>query len=83
MLIREYSGVNVWVVSHHLTKLSFRANVERWSEKKFIHVDNTEKPVNCGVTIYNGNPAAGKNGKLELKHYNLKLYADKTENEPA
>lgn len=83
MLIREYAGANVWVISHHLTKLSFRANIERWSPAEFIRVDNNEKPVNCGVTIYTGNPKAGKNGKLELKHYNLKLYAEKNENEPA
>lgn len=83
MLIREYAGANVWIVSHHLTLLSFRANIERWSEEKFTQVDNTEEPVNCGVTIYDGNPKAGKNGKLELKHYNLKLYANKKENEPA
>ena len=74
MLIREYAEKDVWVISHHLTKLSFRASIERWSPEEFIRVDNEEKPVNCGVTIYGGNPKAGKDGKLELKHYNLKLY---------
>jgi broad specificity phosphatase PhoE len=74
MLIREYAEKDVWVISHHLTKLSFRANIERWSPEEFIRVDNEEKPVNCGVTTYGCNPKAGKNGKLELQHYNLKLY---------
>jgi broad specificity phosphatase PhoE len=69
-LIREYSGANVWIVSHHITKLAFRANLERLSPEEFIRLDTMEKPVNCGVTIYRGTPMLGKNGKLVLESYN-------------
>lgn len=74
MLVREYSGANVWLISHHLTKLSIRGLLERLSPEEFIRLDREEKPINCGVTVYEGIPDAGKNGKLQLKHYNLKLW---------
>lgn len=76
MLIRECTGMHVMVVMHHLTKLAIRANLERLSPKQFIYLDNHEKPVNCGVTHYVGNPDVGKDGRLELDFYNLKLYED-------
>lgn len=74
MLIREYSEKHVWMVSHHLTKLSIRANLERLSPEEFIRIDEKEKPINCGITHYEGNPDVGTNGRLELTKYNLKLY---------
>lgn len=74
MLVREYAGARVWVVSHHLTKLSIRANLERLSPEQFIYKDDYEKPINCGVTQYEGDPKKGKDGKLVLVDYNLKLW---------
>lgn len=74
MLVREYSGAHVWLVSHHLTKLSIRANLERLSPEEFMQIDNDDKPINCGVTTYIGNPDVGKDGRLELRDYNLKFY---------
>ncbi len=73
-LIREHAGENVLVVTHHLCLLALRANMERWSAAKFIDVDEHEKPLNCGVTIYRGKPELGKAGRLVLDEYNLKLY---------
>ncbi len=73
-LIREYSGHTVFVITHHLTILSMRANQERWGEEEFVEMDEHHKPINCGVTIYNGVPNAGKDGRLILGEYNLKLY---------
>lgn len=73
-IIREYAGKNVLVVTHHLTILSIRANFERLSPEQFLGLDEKEKPVNCGVTMYKGTPNLGKNGKLELAFYNKKLY---------
>jgi len=74
MLIREYSGMNVWLFTHHLTILSLRANLERLSPEQFIELDEHQKPVNCGLTTYIGNPNKGKNGKLELLSYNQNLW---------
>jgi broad specificity phosphatase PhoE len=73
-LVREYAGKHVLIVTHHLTILSFRANFERLSHEAFIQLDETEKPRNCGVTIYRGNPGLGTNGRLELECYNKCLW---------
>lgn len=73
-LIRENAGQNVLVVSHHLTLLSLRSNLERWGREKFIETDRNDKPINCGVTIYRGNSEQGNDGKLILEGYNQKLY---------
>lgn len=76
MLIREQAEQKVLAVTHHLTILSTRANLERWGQAEFIETDEKAKPYNCGVTIYKGNPDAGRNGRLELKEYNTKHYSD-------
>lgn len=73
-IIREYAGKNVLVITHHLTILSTRANLERLSPEQFLALDENEKPVNCGVTMYEGKPDRGRNGQLELAFYNRKLY---------
>lgn len=74
MLIREYAGKRVLLVSHHLTILSFRGIFERLSPEEFVYLDEHEKPVNCGVTTYIGNPKLGTDGKLELVEYNKKFW---------
>lgn len=76
MLIREYAEKHVWLITHHLTLLSIRANLERLSPEEFIRIDEEEKPVNCGVTIYEGHRGMGTSGKLVLKCYNRKLYGE-------
>lgn len=78
MLIREYAEANVVEVSHHLTILLRRKKVERLSVAEFIRLDKKEKPLNAGVTIYDGKPGLGSRGegKLVLRDYNLKLYPD-------
>lgn len=73
-LIREFSGKKVLAISHHLTILAMRAHLERLSPEQFIQLDRNEKPVNCGVTIYRGDPTQGEDGKLVLFKYNKKLY---------
>ncbi len=73
-LVREFAGQSVFAFTHHLTILSMRANLERLGVEQFQHLDEKEKPVNCGVTIYRGEPGQGKNGKLLLQKYNDQLY---------
>jgi broad specificity phosphatase PhoE len=73
-LIREHAERKVLVISHHLTLLSFRANLERWGREEFIEADRNDKPINCGVTVYKGDPQQGKNGRLSLEIYNKRLY---------
>jgi broad specificity phosphatase PhoE len=76
MLIREFAGQRVLVVTHHLTILAIRANLERLGVDEFLRLDREEKPINCGVTSYRGIPNVGRHGhgKLELVAYNQKLY---------
>ena len=73
-LVREHAGQKVLLISHHLTKLSIRANLERWTPEQFIHVDENDKPVNCGITHYECMENQGSDGRLVLKEYNVKLY---------
>lgn len=74
MLIRECAGMNVLLITHHLTILSVRANLERLTPEEFIHIDEEEKPVNCGVTVYRGDSNLGADGRLVLDRYNQMLY---------
>lgn len=73
-LTREFSGQRVMAITHHLNILAVRANLERWNKDKFMKVDKEDKPVNCGVTIYRGDPVRGKDGKLVLQTYNKQYY---------
>lgn len=73
-LIREYAEKEVLLVTHHLTILSIRANLERLSPEEFLHLDKEEKPVNCGVSTYVGHPDGGIRGKLVLDNYNKCLW---------
>lgn len=74
MLIREWAEKDVWLITHHITILSKRANIEHLTPEQFIHLDETEKPINCGVTRYECNPELGRDGKLELVVYNSCLF---------
>lgn len=73
-IIREYAGKDVLIVTHHLTILSILANFERMSPEQFLEMDHGNKPINCGVTLYEGDPTLGKNGKLVQRFYNKKFY---------
>ena len=73
-LTRDFSEKNVLAITHHLTILAVRANLERLSAEQFMELDEHETPINAGVTIYKGNPDIKGRGKLVLEKYNLKLY---------
>lgn len=73
-LVREHAGQNVLLISHHLTTLSIRANLERWTPEQFIDVDENAKPFNCGITHYECKEDQGTDGRLVLNEYNVKLY---------
>lgn len=73
-LTRDYKERNVLAVTHHLAILSLRANLERLDENEFLRLDEEEKPINAGVTIYRGNPTEGSDGRLVLDVYNAKLH---------
>jgi len=73
-LTREFSGKRVMAITHHLTILATRANLERLGPEGFMHLDEHEAPVNCGVTRYIGRPELGHDGRLEMNEYNRQHY---------
>jgi len=73
-IVRDYSERRVLIVSHHLTLLSFMAAIQRWDCATFTKWNEEQKPINCGLTIFRGNPHVGSEGRLELLEYNKKLY---------
>lgn len=42
-LIRDFSGKNVLAITHHLSILSLRANLERLDAEQFLRLDNFKK----------------------------------------
>jgi broad specificity phosphatase PhoE len=75
-ITREFAGKRVMAITHHLTILATRANFERMGPEEFLHLDEHEKPVNCGVTRYVGKDVPGSRGKLVLERYNQRYYED-------
>lgn len=73
-ITREFSGQIVWEICHHLTLLAKRANQERLGPEEFQELDTNSKPVNCGVTVYEGKADRGKAGHLVLAEYNIQHY---------
>lgn len=75
-LVREFAGKKVFVVTHHLTILATRANFERLNATQFIALDDKDKPANCSLTTYTGQPNAGRRGqgKMKLQYYNQVFY---------
>ena len=73
-VVRDFAEKDVLVITHHLNILATRANLERLSAEEFLALDDNEKPINCGVTVYKGYPNQGKDGRLVLESYNTKYY---------
>jgi broad specificity phosphatase PhoE len=69
-IIREYAGKRVLVVTHHLTILSIRSLLERWTAHEFLSSDENDPPRNLSLTLYKGKANRGKDGRLVLKRYN-------------
>ena len=73
-LTRDFAGKHILVINHHLSILATIANLGRFGANDFISLDEKEKPINCGVTVYRGMPDQGKDGRLVLESYNTKHY---------
>ncbi|MDE2025698.1 MAG: histidine phosphatase family protein [Patescibacteria group bacterium] len=69
-LTRDYSGQNVLAITHHLSILGFRAAVERLDDREYVRLDKEDKPINLGVTVYEGDPTLGSSGRLVRRRYN-------------
>jgi broad specificity phosphatase PhoE len=65
-LTREFAGKCIMAITHHLTILATRANFEWLSPEQFLHLDEPEKPVNCGVTRYPGKALDGNRSRFRM-----------------
>jgi broad specificity phosphatase PhoE len=75
-IARDHSECRVGVITHHMTILSFLAALLRWNHHEFLEWRRDRRPINCGLTLFRGNPDVGDEGKLELVEYNTKLFED-------
>lgn len=78
-LRRKHAGENVMLVTHHLTILSFLAEVQHWTRDQFLEWDEKRKPSNCGVTILRREEGVGRRGSrsvltLQDQDYNKVLW---------
>jgi broad specificity phosphatase PhoE len=72
-LTRDFANQKVMAVTHHITILSIRANMERLNAAQFLQLDQKQEPKNCSLTIYTGKPDEGDDGRLILSSYNQSL----------
>jgi broad specificity phosphatase PhoE len=68
---REYRGERVLIVAHQVIVNCFRYLLERLDEAQILDIDRLADVPNCGVTSYEFDPAAGKNGRLARKLVNF------------
>ena len=63
-IAREYRRERVLIIGHQVIVNCLRYLFERLDEQKILEIDRIEDVPNCGVTSYEFDPTAGKNGKL-------------------
>ena len=74
MVVQNYSGKKVMVITHHLNILAQRANFEGFGAETFIRLDRSECPINCGVTLYRAQDGSVNDTQMNLEYYNKKFY---------
>jgi probable phosphoglycerate mutase len=70
-LTRDFQQKKVLVVCHSVVVLIFRRLLERWDESKYLEVDLEDEVLNCGITTYKYDSAAGR---LRLDGFNTVCY---------
>ena len=67
----HYAGRRVLIVGHQVVVLCMRYLLEELDEAGILAIDREGDVVNCGVTEYGFDAAAGPTGGLVLRRYNL------------
>jgi 2,3-bisphosphoglycerate-dependent phosphoglycerate mutase len=67
----HYRDHRVLIVCHQVVVLCLRYLLECMTEAEILAIDAADDIANCGVTSYAFNPAAGPQGKLELRLFNF------------
>jgi len=73
-LTSDFAGQRVMAVTHHLTILATRANLERLSPQQFLDLDAHERPMNCSVTRYTADSSFESSCGLTMYEYNRQYY---------
>jgi broad specificity phosphatase PhoE len=68
---REYRGERLMIVAHQVIVICLRYLLERLDEQQILAVDRMGDVPNCGVTLYEFDPGAGRHGKLVLRQANF------------
>lgn len=63
-IVREYRREQVMIVAHQVILNCFRYLLERMGEQQILEIDSRGDVPNCGVNLYEFDPAAGIHGKL-------------------
>lgn len=69
-ITRDQVGKHVLAITHHITILAFRANIERLSPEQFMQLRSEVVPDNCSVSRYLGKSDQSGNEWLELDYFN-------------
>lgn len=76
-IMTSFAEKRIMVISHFLTILALRANIEDWTADRFIEERNDAEHINCGVTEYKIRASDASNERgLVLKRFNDKLYPE-------
>lgn len=67
-------GQKLLIVTHGVTKQTFRYHLERIEEEKLVELYQADKNKNCGVSHYEWNSKLGTGGRYELKFWNKTVY---------
>jgi broad specificity phosphatase PhoE len=67
----HYAQKRVLIVAHQVVVLCLRYLLENLDEAQLMAIDAKGDVVNCGLTEYGFDPAAGQDGELRLLRYNF------------
>jgi broad specificity phosphatase PhoE len=67
----RHGGRRVMIVGHQVVVLCLRYLLEGLTEEQILAIDREGDIANCGLTEYGFDPAAGLEGGLVLRHYNM------------
>ena len=69
-IVREYAGAKILVVCHSAVILSFRKNLEKFSEAEVLRINKKDDVKNCAVISYRYDPNLKPKPKMKLDIYN-------------
>jgi|SRR3989344_1741555 len=69
-IVREYAGAKILVVCHSAVILSFRKNLEKFSEAEVLRINKEDDVKNCAVISYRYDPNLKPKPKMKLDVYN-------------